>query len=107
MKIKIKPLSVNTCWQGKRFKTKEYLNYERNLLYLLPCFKIPFGKILLEVKLGLSNKNSDWDNPLKPFVDILQKRYGFNDKLIYKAIIEKQDVKKGEEYIEFEIKKYE
>ena len=34
-RIEIKPLSVNECWQGKRFKTKAYTAYEKELLYRL------------------------------------------------------------------------
>ena len=39
MKIKIKPLSVNKAWQGKRFKTREYKSYEELLLYLFPTLR--------------------------------------------------------------------
>ena len=40
---------------------------------------------------------------LKKDNDILSEKYGFNDKLIRKAIVEAEIVKKGKEYIEFEI----
>ena len=36
MYLKIKPLSVNQVWQGKRFKTKTYKDYEKNVLAILP-----------------------------------------------------------------------
>ncbi len=103
MKIKIKPLSVNDCWRGRRFKTPHYKSYEQHVVYLLPRIKIPSGKLKLSIVWGLSSKSGDIDNPLKPFLDILQKKYVFNDKKIYKIDIEKVDVKKGEEFIEFEI----
>ena len=86
----IKPLSVNKAWQGKRFKTKDYLQYEKQVLLLLPRIIIPDGKLLLEITFGMSNKASDIDNPLKPFLDILQKKYNFDDKQIYKLIINKE-----------------
>ena len=102
-KIKIKPLSVNDCWQGRRFKTKAYNDYEKELFYLLPKkLKIPKGKKLkLRIWWGFSSKASDIDNPVKPLLDILQKKYGFNDKSIYQMVVEKEDVGKGEEYIIF------
>ena len=103
MKIEIKPLSVNDCWQGRRFKTRDYKIYEQELLYLLPKIEIPKGKLHLKLRVGYSNKLSDIDNCLKPFVDILQKKYGFNDNKIYKLEIEKVDVKKGDEFIDFHI----
>lgn len=102
-RIEIKPISVNDCWQGRRFKTQEYGIYEKEVSYLLPRLKVPPGRLLLRLTVGFSNKASDLDNMVKPFVDILQKKYGFNDKQIYGMDLWKEDVKKGEEFIEFEI----
>jgi Holliday junction resolvase RusA-like endonuclease len=99
--IKVKPISVNRCWQGKRFKTQDYKAYEQEVMYLLPQLEIPQGKLYIKYIFGLSSKNSDIDNPVKPFTDILQKKYGFNDRQIYKMELEKEDVKKGEEFIKF------
>ncbi len=104
MKVKIKPLSVNKVWRGRRFKTKEYKDYEKLLLSILEPLKVPQGRLELKLTFGFSSKASDWDNPIKPFQDILQKKYNFDDKWIYRGIVEKVDVKKGEEFIEFEIK---
>jgi len=102
MKIKVKPLSVNNAWQGKRFKTQDYKSYEQELFYLLPSkINIPAKDIVLSITFGIS-KNSDIDNPIKPFLDILQKKYNFNDKNISKLILTKTEVKKGEEFISFE-----
>ena len=106
MIIKIKPISVNQCWQGRRFKTKLYKAFEIELLSKLKPLEVPAGKLQIFIKFGLSSKNADWDNPIKPFQDILQKKYSFNDRNVYKAVVEKVDVKKGFEFIEFEIKKY-
>ncbi len=103
VKINIKPVSVNTCWQGRRFKTPSYKNYERELLYLLPKMKVPQGQLSVIITFGVSSKASDIDNPLKPFLDILTKKYGFNDKQIYQLIVDKKDVEKGKEFIAFEI----
>ena len=107
VKVLIKPLSVNQCWAGRRFKTPKYKEYEKNLLSLLPkkC-KIPKGNIVLNAFCGYSSKLADIDNFLKPFIDILQKKYGFNDSRIFKLVVEKEIVKKGEEFIEFKIEKY-
>ena len=94
-KIDIKPLTVNQCWQGRRFKTKEYKRFERDLQFLLPKIEIPEGHLKLTIIWGFSNVQSDADNPVKPFQDILQKRYGFNDSQIYELSIKKEIVKKG------------
>jgi len=108
MKINIKPISINQCWAGRRFKTPNYKQFEKEVLLLLPKnYKVPLGSLKIVLKWGFSSKLSDWDNPIKPFQDILQKKYGFNDSRIFKAEVEKEIVKKGNEYIYFKIESYE
>lgn len=103
-KLNIKPLSVNECWQGKRFKTKEYLQYEMDLFLMLPNIKVPAPPYKLSIEFGFSNMASDIDNPVKPFQDILQKKYGINDKNILELNINKTKTEKGSEFIKFSIK---
>lgn len=107
-KIEIKPLSVNEAWQGRRFKTEKYKNYEKLLLFSLPPSKTNWDKIPIELTLsiGFSNVASDIDNAVKPFIDVLQKRYKFNDKYIFRLIVEKEMVTKGKEFIKYTIKKF-
>lgn len=106
IELKVKALSVNKCWQGRRFKTKDYKEYELAVLMLLPSITIPKGKKTLKLIFGLSNSTSDVDNGIKPFLDLMQKKYKFNDREIYRIEAEKQIVKKGNEFIKFEIKEY-
>jgi Holliday junction resolvase RusA-like endonuclease len=103
--IKIKPLSVNEVWRGKRFKTDKYKYYEAELMFLLRKSKIsvPDGRLSLEIEVGFSSKSADIDNVLKPFIDVLQKKYSFNDNRIYRINIGKTIVSKGKEFIKFEI----
>ena len=103
VELKIKPLSVNQAWQGKRFKTKQYKQYERDLLLMLPAFEVPEGDLAIYLEFGFSNSASDWDNPIKPFQDVLQKKYGFNDSRIVEAYVKKTKVKKGAEFIRWRI----
>lgn len=101
MTIKIKPLSVNQCWQGRRYKTPTYKQYERDVLLLLDN-NLNIDKnadIILYIEVGLSSKLADIDNIAKPLIDILQKKYGFNDKNIMELHIRKQLVKKGDEFV--------
>ena len=100
-KVFIKPLSVNQCWRGRRFKTEIYEDYEALLLRELPDMTTPKAPYQIEFNFGFSSASSDWDNPCKPLQDILQKRYGFNDKLIKKATITITKVEKGCEFFEF------
>jgi len=104
MKIYIKPLSVNQVWQGKRYKTPKYKSYEKELLLMLPPIKINFKRDLsIHLTFGFSSTLSDIDNPLKPILDVLQKKYRFDDKQIFELKVKKEIVKKGEEFIELKI----
>jgi len=104
-KVLVKPLSVNQCWQGKRFKTKKYQWYEKVVFYSLPKIIIPDGKLKIDIEFGFSSPLADIDNPIKPFLDILQKKYSFNDKNIIEMSVKKLVTKKGDEYIKFVISK--
>jgi Holliday junction resolvase RusA-like endonuclease len=105
--LKIKPLSVNKAWKGKRYKTDEYKAYEKAVLLMLPNIEIPEGHLHVSLEFGFSNKASDLDNPIKPFIDILQKKYGFNDSRIYEYDLKKKKTIKGADYIMFDIKEAE
>lgn len=104
IKVKIKPLSVNDAWQGRRYKTEAYKSYECALMLLLPkTIKMPKPPYELYLKFGFSSSASDWDNPIKTTQDIIAKKYKFNDKQIKRAVVDTEIVKKGEEYIQFNI----
>lgn len=105
-KVYIKPLTVNRAWRGRKFKTPEYSQYEKDLTFLLPKLEVPEGKLEVKYVFGLSSKNADGDNCIKQFQDIVAKKYGFNDRNIYRWFVEKVDVKKGEEFVSFEIKEF-
>lgn len=104
MRIELKPLSVNDAWKGRRFKTDTYKNWQRDLLLMLPKLKIEFkGDLKADFVFGFSSKASDIDNPLKPLIDTLQKKYKFNDNQIQELNVKKEIVKKGEEFITINI----
>lgn len=115
--IKIKPISINEAYRGRRFATSELKSFKEHLFCLLnmdykfgmngkQTLHIPKGKIFVKYTFGCSSKGSDGDNLIKVFQDCLAQFYGFNDNKIYKWVVEKVDVKKGEEFIGFEIKEY-
>ena len=106
--LKIKPLSVNQAYKGRKFRTSQYDKYISEVTDLLKGSTFDFyGKLHLDIEFGFSSKASDIDNPVKCFVDCLQKHFGFNDKMIYSMSLKKVDVKKGCEYIDFNIENYE
>jgi Holliday junction resolvase RusA-like endonuclease len=105
-KINEKPMSVNLAWQGKRFKTPAYKEYEKGMLLMMPKAKIETDEMLrIEFFFGFSNKASDLDNPVKLLMDIAQKKYSFNDKMVFELNVRKCIVKKGEEFIQMGIYK--
>lgn len=103
IKIEIKPLSVNEAWQGKRYKTEAYKAYEKHLLLLLPKMAIPTGEMKIVFEFGMSNICSDIDNPVKPFLDVLQKKYWFNDRYVMEMEVRKIKTEKGGEYVKFQL----
>lgn len=105
-RIKIKLLSVNRAWQGRRYKTADYSAFETELLYLLPKLEVPKKtQLMICLVFGFSNANQDIDSPIKLVLDIFQKAYNFNDKMIYVLWVKKEKVKIGQEFLEFSIEK--
>lgn len=100
--IMIKPLSVNKVWQGRRFRTKEYDFYQRQVMLMLPKLVVK-GDLRIDLVFGFSSKLADIDNPLKPFLDILCKKYDFDDRQIFELNVKKEIVTKGNEFINFKI----
>lgn len=105
IKLNIKPLSINQAWQGRRYKTPKYKSFQKEMLLTLPKLKKSFkGDLSVSIKYGFSSKLSDIDNPCKIVLDCLCKKYNFDDRQIFKLYQEKEIVKKGDEYIEINIK---
>lgn len=105
MKIEIKPISVNRCWQGRRYKTKEYAEWRREFGYLIPARspKLRFNESLaLDVVFGLKYpKKADLDNFIKPFLDAcVENGIIQDDRLVYEIIAKKVKTD-GKEYIAF------
>ena len=103
-RVNLKPLSMNEAFMGRKRKTAAYRNYEIKVPKELPDLDLPErGPLGLRLRACLSNRAADLDNVVKPFLDILQANYGFNDNRIYIIEMTKVKVLKGEEYIAFEL----
>lgn len=107
VRVNLKPLSVNEAWKGRRFRSTAYKVHETAMLILLPPVTIPKSPFEIHLTFGFSSASSDVDNPTKMTIDILAKKYRFNDKRIARIILDREQVKKGNEYIEFEIRHFE
>lgn len=113
--FKVKPLSANRMWNrnGKRtFKTPEYKAFQEAMRdeILMEDWTWPFGTDQVEfiVTAGVSNRGADLDNVIKPFLDTYQNIFdGFNDNKVYYIELHKEITKKGDEYLEVEVRKHE
>lgn len=104
--VKIKALSINDAWQGRRYKTPRYTKYAEEVgLLLLTKHKptIESAHISIHYKFYISNMRGDVDNFIKAFQDILFKWLGIDDSRIHRLTAEKIKCKKGEEKIEWDI----
>lgn len=99
----LKPLSANKMHLGRKVDSAEYRKYKSNLMRRLPDVDIPEGPLRVRVLACFSSKLADLDNVLKPFLDVLQARYGFNDRHVYRIVAQKKIVPKGEETILFAV----
>lgn len=106
-RVFLKPLSTNEAWKGKRLKSNLYKKFEaQSLCELVNDGDLPFGFYTLKLRFGFSSNGSDLDNPVKMVIDILSKKYNFNDNRIMRIVIDRSKVMKGQEFYEFQIEKY-
>lgn len=106
------PLSVNKAWQGRRYKTDEYIWYEREigkLVQLNPPTEQLDGLLEIHFTFHLKHhKTTDYDNLLKPLQDILCKcKVIDDDRFIYEARISKRPETENGDLIVVDIKPFE
>lgn len=101
--VKVKPISINKAFQGRRFKTSECKEFEEELSYLLPKARLIKGEVEIRLTFFLKNyKRTDISNLVKILEDILVKK-GFieDDRKVKRMTLEKIQYK--EDYIKIEI----
>ena len=103
----IKPISNNVAWQGRRFKTKEHVQFSEDMAHLLGKQGYVPGDIEITLRFGLvkrSFKRSDVDNLAKAVLDsIVNNQIIDDDCHVIKLTLEKY---LSEEYeIDITIKK--
>ena len=105
-RIDVQALSVNQAWKGKKYKSKDYRNYEvivHALLARLPLPKIRDGDpFWLFVEFGIPALQ-DCSNGLKTFEDILCDKLKINDRYCFGIYLRKVVTKKKDCYIRFDI----
>ena len=107
--IPYKPLSINQAWQGKRYRTPLYTKFAidvgRLIQRIRPQKPAPDAPVFAHYVWGFSNSQSDIDNPVKPFQDVLFDTWQMKakDHQVQFMIIEKAKAKKGQEFIGFHV----
>ena len=73
--LPVKPMTVNHAWRGgRRFRTKEYLDYERDICLLLPKETI-HGTVEIFYTFHIKrHKTTDTSNLIKVLEDIMVKK---------------------------------
>lgn len=89
LELKIPPLSINQAWQGRRFKTNQYKDWIERGLYLLRGVEKQTKPYKMEIEFYIAPQ-MDIDNPIKMFLDLLQKAGVIeNDRWIVELHIKK------------------
>lgn len=104
VRIPLKPVSINSAFQGKRFKTVACRQYCSDFMKVTRAHKKIMGYVQVEYHLYINNHSrTDWDNQIKVLQDMLVKRgYLEDDRKIYKAVVYK--IPSKEDFVVVEIK---
>lgn len=112
IKLEVNPLSVNDAYRGRRFKSKDYLIFERDICIVLPFAPNPAttkDEVFVRYIFHLKNYGAaDTFNYEKILSDMLVKRgYFLDDRYIRGGYVRKERLKEGEgEWIEVLIEPY-
>lgn len=112
IKLDVKPLSANAMYynMGRHKKrTAAYEQYQENIYNELKGIEWPFGtdQVSFHIEGGLSARQADIDNIIKPLLDTLQGIFeDFNDNKVYYIEAHKTIVPKGNEYLWIRVRPY-
>src|SRR3990167_2561313 len=98
-------LTINKAWKGRRYKTRDYENFEKEVMYQLPKMKV-MGEVEMHYKFRIkSYAITDVSNLIKCLEDIIVK-CGLieDDRKVVKLSVEK--FKDDNESIQILIKQY-
>ena len=85
--LPVKGISINECFQGRRFKTKKYNAFIEEMLYTMPKQKMIKGMVRIGIAFSLKSiLRSDLDNLLKPVIDCVVKKGWIEDDRFIQSI---------------------
>ena len=101
--IDIAPISVNKCWQGRRFATKEYKEWTEQCLWELKKYKRQVNKPYRISLIFYQNARQDIDAAIKMTLDVLVKAGLIEDDRYIMELNVRKIVSKENKRIEIEI----
>lgn len=105
----VKPISVNKAWYMNKKKSRDYMNFQEDMIPYLQGFSCPERvrdnqvKLIAHFEFGFSSVKSDVDNCIKTSLDTMQSWFGFDDRIVFKLTAEKFHVKRGEDYLKIKL----
>lgn len=110
IEVPLKPMSINVAWQGKRYKTKRYKNFEKAFFLSTsqPHTTIKEEVVVIYVFYLKYYGRTDVGNLEKPLSDLITKRNYIKDDRYIKSInlIKKRVKDKKEQRIDIYIEPY-
>ena len=104
--IPLCPLSQNQAWKGKRYKSSDYKQYEKDVTTYLLTLDLPKvkqkEKIYLLFEFGTVSRQ-DLSNNLKLLEDIICRYLGIDDRYTMAIFCRKVITKKVDSFIKFNI----
>lgn len=110
LKLPIKAISTNKLYAGQKRRSWVYKNYRKQVFKFLgeqyPDKVSLSNQLSVDMEVGFSSTLCDLDNSLKGILDVIAAFYDFNDRQIYRIVISKYLVNKGEEFTNIKIRNY-
>ena len=105
-RLNVKPLSANRMYYRNKNKTREYREYQQEILDEMRGVDWEYEDVPVSfyISVGVSSKAADLDNVIKPLLDTFQAIYEkFNDNKVFRIEAEKEIVEKGKEYVNVKV----
>ena len=106
--LKIKPISTNAMYVGRRWKSPAARQFEKDIALLLAVHakeKPPDGDLAIHFRFG-TTRRQDLSNCVKLVEDCIARHYGIDDRRFCAMTLVRVHVKSGGEFISFQIEEY-
>lgn len=109
VRLFIAPISANAMYTGRRWKSPRAKQFERDIAILLAMkakdIKVPDGELTIHWRFGISRR-FDVSNAVKLAEDEICKFLGIDDRRFSGMTLVRVPVKRGKEFISFQILSY-